>query len=126
MPDGLKATLCVDALSKHLTGIGRYTWELAQRLPEHPKIKSLQYFAENRVIGDPVRLVQGQPIYRGRGLRRYARSLKALRALRSTIVHGPNYFLPRRAHQGIITVHDLSVLRFPETHPLARVKHFER
>ncbi len=48
------------------------------------------------------------------------------RAARSSIVHGPNYFLPSFAESGIITVHDLSVFRYPETHPIDRIKAFER
>jgi glycosyltransferase involved in cell wall biosynthesis len=39
------------------------------------------------------------------------------------ILHGPNYFLP--AHRGrartVVTVHDLSALRYPEWHPWWRV-----
>ena len=48
------------------------------------------------------------------------------RVIRSSIVHGPNYFLPANVESGIITVHDLSVFRFPETHPAERIRAFER
>jgi alpha-1,3-rhamnosyl/mannosyltransferase len=40
-------------------------------------------------------------------------------------VHGPNYFLPPGVETGVITVHDLSVFRYPETHPRARLEAFE-
>jgi alpha-1,3-rhamnosyl/mannosyltransferase len=50
----------------------------------------------------------------------------ARRTLQSTIVHAPNYFLPVGADKSVTTVHDLSVFRFPETHPIARVRQFER
>jgi alpha-1,3-rhamnosyl/mannosyltransferase len=46
--------------------------------------------------------------------------------LRTTLVHGPNYFLPEGVEQGVITVHDLSVFRYPETHPVERIRDFER
>ena len=46
--------------------------------------------------------------------------------LRSSLVHGPNYFLPPGVEGGVITVHDLSVFRYPETHPAARVRAFEK
>jgi len=46
--------------------------------------------------------------------------------LGSTLVHGPNYFLPEATEQGVITVHDLSVFHFPDTHPADRVQQFER
>lgn len=42
------------------------------------------------------------------------------------LFHGPNYFLPPSVASGIITVHDLSVFHFPETHPIERLRHFER
>ena len=126
MPDGLHVTLCVDALEQQLGGIGRYTWELAQRLPAHPDISSLRFFARNRLIDDPSKLVRGEPVYPGRTLRRTWRAWTARRALKSSVVHSPNYFLPKLAETGVITVHDLSVFKYPETHPAARVKQFEQ
>jgi len=126
MPDGLHVTLCIDALEQQLGGIGRYTWELSQRLPVQSGISSVRFFARNRLIDNPGRLVRGDPIYPGRGLRKAGRSWLARRALKSTVVHSPNYFLPRAARTGVVTIHDLSVFRFPETHPPARVNQFER
>jgi alpha-1,3-rhamnosyl/mannosyltransferase len=46
--------------------------------------------------------------------------------LQSSLVHGPNYFLPPEADSGVITVHDLSVFRYPDAHPAARLRSFER
>jgi len=45
---------------------------------------------------------------------------------RADLVHGPNYFLPPAAESGIITIHDLSVFRFPQTHPPERLRAFDR
>jgi len=42
------------------------------------------------------------------------------------VVHGPNYSLPDWADNGVVTVHDLSVFKFPEMHPAERVSLFER
>lgn len=47
-------------------------------------------------------------------------------ACRGRVFHGPNYFLPPCADIGVATIHDLSVFKFPETHPLERLKQFER
>ena len=121
----MRVTLCIDALDPQPGGIGRYTWELCKGLAGREDV-SVQFFGRGRLVDDPGRLVRGEPIFRGRGLVRLARWWKADRALRSTLVHGPNYFLPPAAKRGVITVHDLSVLRFPETHPAARVEEFER
>jgi alpha-1,3-rhamnosyl/mannosyltransferase len=46
-------------------------------------------------------------------------------ASRGHVFHGPNFFLPHWAERGVITVHDLSVFKFPETHPTERVRQFE-
>ena len=126
MTKGLRVTLCINALRNELGGIGRYTWELAKHLPSQDSIASVRYFTANRLIPDPEQVLNGKVIYPGRGLRRVMRAQTARRALRSTLVHAPNYFLPQAANRGIVTVHDLSVFRYPETHPLERVKQFER
>jgi alpha-1,3-rhamnosyl/mannosyltransferase len=47
------------------------------------------------------------------------------RSCRGYLIHGTNFFLPVWAETGIVTVHDLSVFKFPETHPADRVRHFE-
>ena len=122
----MQVTLCVDAIEPQLTGIGRYTWEVCKRLSARSEISKLQFYGRGRLIEDPGRLFRGEPIYRGRLPRRFVRVLQSRHALRSTLVHGPNFFLPADAKTGVITVHDLSVLRFPETHPPARVEQFQR
>lgn len=126
MSSELDITLHVDALEQPLSGIGRYAWELARRLPARSGISSVRFYVRNRLIDDPGQLLRGDPIYPGRGIVRARRAWRARRALRSTIVHGPNYFLPRGTRTGVITVHDLSVFRYPETHPIERVQQFER
>src|SRR5947209_2134444 len=119
-------TLCVDALEPRPGGIGRYTWELCKGLAQRDGI-SLLYYARDQLIDDPSVLLAGKvPRHsRNRFLRAF-RSRGAHRALRSTLVHGPNYFLPLLAETGVITVHDLSVFRYPELHPTQRVEQFER
>ncbi len=42
-----------------------------------------------------------------------------------SIFHGPNFFVPPEAERAVITVHDLSILRYPETHPAERLRQFE-
>lgn len=125
----LALTLGIDALSPPLSGIGRYTWELATRLRGRREIDRLTYYARSRVIGDPRVLLDSDDPPRVR--RQYGR-LQAMvekRRLRTDLFHGPNFFLPAFAERGIITIHDLSVLRFPDAHPAARLReyamHFE-
>lgn len=122
----MRVTLCVDALEPHPGGIGRYTWQLCKGLAARDDISRLSFFVHGRLIDDPERLLRGERVRRGRGPIRFHRKIRAARALRSSLVHGPNYFLPSAAPTGVITVHDLSVFLHPETHPLGRVKMFER
>jgi glycosyltransferase involved in cell wall biosynthesis len=120
--------LCVDALEPQLSGIGRYTWELCKGLAQHEGISSLSYLAGSALVKDPAtlmlpkRLRSRRRIWPARLLRRW----ESERALRTKLVHGPNYFLPAHAETGIITVHDLSVFLYPETHPPSRVRAFEK
>lgn len=135
----LNLGLAVDALSPGLTGIGRYCWELASRLPHRPEIGKLTFWRGNDQILQPECLLRGDapaltPSARLRrwGLRR-ARNAGLLdesalwpRRHGVELFHGPNFMLPQWVESGVITVHDLSVFLFPETHPVARVKAFER
>jgi glycosyltransferase involved in cell wall biosynthesis len=124
----MRITLCVDALASQLSGIGRYTWKLCEGLAEGDEISSLRFYRENLLIGDPGELLRAAHSRRkrDRAVDRWFRRLQARRALRTSLVHGPNYFLPPEAESGVITVHDLSVFRHPETHPADRLKAFER
>lgn len=122
----MKVTLVVDAVTPRLSGIGRYTWELSQRLPNEPSIDRLEFFSNGHFIPDVGELLRGEAAAPRSRLPRWLTRRLMRHRLRSGVVHGPNYFLPAEAETGIITVHDLSVLRYPETHPVERVRSFER
>jgi alpha-1,3-rhamnosyl/mannosyltransferase len=143
----MKVILAVDAIFPPLTGIGRYALELARRLPRHPGIDEVRYLGmlgwarvrptdragqlEDALLADPAFAT----------LRRHlARSIWAtnvydavsevwrrrlLRGVRDAVYHSPNYFLPDYDGPCVATVHDLSIYRFPETHPRARRRYFE-
>lgn len=129
----MRVVLSVEALDPQLTGIGRYVWELVQRLPTQPGIEALRCERNGRWIADPARLLQ-DPLYPRypkpvRWLRRRTTALREWRdasVLRRSVCHGPNFFLPDLAETGVVTVHDLSVFRYPETHPAERLAFFER
>lgn len=116
----MRITLCVDALEPNPGGIGRYTWQLCQGLARREDLE-LRYFARRQFIGDPATLLRGEqpPRRKFRGLH----SWWDRRKLRQGLFHGTNYFLPPLA-EGVITVHDLSVFKYPETHPAERVRAF--
>jgi len=131
----MKVTLESSPILHTLTGIGRYTWELATKLPNHPEIDDVALFVQNEVVRDTETIIRmGQqkqkryPLW-NKQIRLASRFLKRQHAVwkcNTSLVHGPNYFLPACADSGIITVHDLSVLRYPQTHPVERVKQFEK
>lgn len=121
----MQVTLCVDALEPNSGGIGRYTWELCKGLSARDDVAT-QYFARNRLIRAPAKLLAGEmPPRRLPGLRKLGGWWDGP-ALRKGLVHAPNYFLPPFADKGVITVHDLSAFRFPQTHPAERVRAFEQ
>lgn len=135
---GLKLVLSVEALGPDLGGIGRYTWELAQRLPKHDLLQDVQFYRTGRWIKEPANLLQ-VPYKTAPGAtqpRRLPRlrikppnwmlQWQALARCRGRVFHGPNFFLPDCAEIGVATVHDLSVFKYPEAHPLERIRHFER
>jgi len=119
----VNVTLCVDALAPNPGGIGRYTWELCKGLAGHDGVGAVTYFGRGQILEDPLRLLRDTKMEPARSVWQRWRDK---RVLRSSVVHGPNYFLPKFAESGVITIHDLSVFRFPETHPADRVQAFER
>jgi len=119
-------TLTVEALGPQLSGIGRYVWELCSRVPHQPGIDRISFFENGRFVEDPQGQLHGNSTRRGVRVPAWLRRRRTLRRLRQGLVHGPNYFLPREAETGIITVHDLSIFKYPETHPAERLRAFER
>jgi alpha-1,3-rhamnosyl/mannosyltransferase len=122
----MRIALCVDALAPQPGGIGRYTWELAKGLAARTDIDELSFFGRGRLIDEPRRLIEVDALPHRHKLLRRIDAWRMQRVLRSSLVHGPNYFLPAAAEGGVITVHDLSVFRYPETHPAARLRAFEK
>jgi glycosyltransferase involved in cell wall biosynthesis len=123
----VEVTLWVDALQPQLSGIGRYCWELCKGLPRHPALDRVHFYGRGTLLDRPEELLSGGVTRRRRPrwLRRWTR-WSDRRRLAGSLFHGPNYFLPPFVERGVVTVHDLSVFRFPETHPAERVKQFER
>ena len=121
----MRTTLLVDALAPQPGGIGRYTWELCQGLEARDDV-DVSYLVHGRLIEDPAILMTSSRLPRRTRIRRWLDRRRARATVRETLVHGPNYFLPDGVERGVITAHDLSVFRFPETHPAERVRQFER
>ncbi|MCX6072952.1 MAG: glycosyltransferase family 1 protein [Campylobacterales bacterium] len=130
----MKITLEASPILHTLTGIGRYTWELATRLSYHPEIDDVALYVRNEIVCDAEAVMKmGQekkqyPLWSKpiRLTKRFLKRRHAYNRCHHSLVHGPNYFLPSCAESGIITVHDLSIYRYPQTHPLERIAQFEK
>lgn len=141
----LKLVFASDAIFPPLTGIGRYAYELARRLPRVAELQELRYLSMWRwtlvgadeaqtaqslvaptVLARPRQWLASQPWAitpydlvsdRWRGF--------LLKGVKGAVYHSPNYFLAPYDGPSVATVHDLSITRFPHTHPVARRRYFD-
>lgn len=130
------------ALLSQLTGIGQYVLNLAKGLQADDDIGLDLFYGDHfsPEIKHAVTLKAGQvraliraivrtTIPNAYGVHRmlHQRNFdKGLRQKRYDVYHEPNYLALRFEGPTVITVHDLSWIRFPETHPAERVKAMNR
>lgn len=145
----MRIVLSVEAIKHPLTGIGRYTWELAIRLPHHSDISSVRYLAHGRwrsiqTLSETTSVAGGvaegtdsvrpflQRLARSRMAGRlYERLLPVVTRMRinsqeTDLYHGTNYFVPDTDVACVVTVHDLSTLLNPEWHQAERVRRINK
>lgn len=139
----MKIILSIDAVRFPLTGIGRYTFELAQHLSKSSQIEQLSFFAGHRLIDQPpspdthkssslLPRSFRQRILKNRitvGMYRVASPMIKSYALRNHsdfIFHGPNYYLPPFGGRSVCTFHDLSVFTWAHCHPPERVRYMRK
>lgn len=126
----MKLILSVEPVRFPLTGIGRYTYELATRLQRSSEINDLQFFAGRRFLpslptaadqSDAVhglkRLIQKNAVAveAYRRLMPYLRK-RALKGHEDHLYHSPNYYLPPFAGPSVATFHDLSPFTWAHCH----------
>lgn len=141
----MKLIFDLDSLRVPLTGIGRYTLELAKGMREKPEVTEIKYQFLFGFVDGPEILAEryGATAHvrkmhrRGGGLvdlitklaksvaRRWLGFVKGIRCLvyRDYIYHSPSYSLPHFVKHGVVTIHDMSMFRVPEFHPADRVAH---
>lgn len=136
----MRVVLNVDAITPPLTGIGRYALELARGLARSPGIEELRLWSAVRWVADPeAALGANQAIAAARrtlpfkhaALEGYHLLRKTIfrartRGLRGWLFHTPNYILMPFPGPAVTTVHDLSWIHYPETHPPERVAFMNR
>lgn len=136
----MKLIFNVDAITAPLTGIGRYALELARGLARHREIEALKLYSAYRWVDDPehalranatIAAVRRNVPFKTAALEAYTQARSALFRLHTRrhddwLLHTPNYVLMPFAGPAATTIHDLSWLHHPETHPIERVRFLER
>lgn len=132
--------LNVDAITAPLTGIGRYALELARGLRHHRDIDALRLYSAYRWVNGPEQALNANRTiaalrrsvpFKSAALEAYTQLRAATfqlhtRRMREWLLHTPNYVLMPFAGPAVTTVHDLSWLDYPQTHPLERVHFLNR
>lgn len=137
----MKVILNVDAITQPLTGIGNYAYQLASGLPKHPDINACKLYSSHRWIKDADHALNANQTlvnvrnnipFKAAALSLYTwqknRWFKSKGAhyTDNHILHSPNFLLMPFAGRNVVTIHDLSFYRYPETHPKERVKLLEK
>ncbi|NLN67883.1 MAG: glycosyltransferase family 4 protein [Alcaligenaceae bacterium] len=136
----MKIILNVEPIRFPLTGIGRYTYELAKALRMSTCIDELKLFSTTRFLQElpqpdskdnPAhglkRMVQKSSLVMEayRLLMPWLRS-KALRKHGDYIYHSPNFFLPVFPGKKVATFHDLSPFTWSECHDPIKVRYLQK
>jgi alpha-1,3-rhamnosyl/mannosyltransferase len=139
----LKIILAVDAIQAPLAGVGRYALELANRLPYQTDIEEVRFFSRWRFL-DNIAERRASAASPGDGAGALKKLLKnritswlygtvspvihkvILASYNDYIYHSPNYYLPAFNGRTVATFHDLSIYKYPEYHPAARVAYMKR
>ena len=136
----MKVIFNVDAITAPLTGIGRYALELARGLARHAEVEALRLYSAYQWVDDPehalganrtIAAVRRHVPFKGAALEAYTQLRAGLfrwhtRGMRDWLLHTPNYVLMPFDGVALTTVHDLSWLSHPETHPPERVRFLDR
>lgn len=140
----MKVILGCDPLLMPLTGIGHYTLNLGQQLLHDPRVDSLHLFAHAKFFDNsllapraeaikatsqPQSIAQKMRTAMSRStliVKAYEQIMPKLNRLQlrnhsDAIFHSPNFLMPEFSGKTVVTIHDLSTIRFPEFHPPARV-----
>jgi alpha-1,3-rhamnosyl/mannosyltransferase len=127
--------LSVDPVKFPLTGIGRYTYELAKQLQTQNDLELL-LFANNRTVLElpgydevkqtkatsmRMQLRKTSLVIRAYQLLSGIKSQLNLRPYSDAVFHGPGFYLPKFSGPSVATFHDLSIFTWSHCHPPERV-----
>ncbi|HEN3568556.1 TPA: glycosyltransferase family 4 protein [Yersinia enterocolitica] len=136
----MRVVFSIDSIKYPLTGIGRYTYELAQELRNNDDISDL-LFLQGRKISRGLPAVKAESSATS-GLKTAVKNsaiaselyrlsapwLKslALKPYQGFIYHSTNFYLPPRVDNAVSTFHDLSIFKWPQCHPENRVRYMQK
>jgi len=136
----MKLVLSVEPVRFPLTGIGRYTYELALRLQNSQEITDLHFFAGRRFL--PGLPTASDASGSGYGLKRAVQKnffaveayrllmpvlrARALKNHSDFLYHSPNYYLPPFAGKSVATFHDLSPFTWAHCHAPQLVRYLQK
>ena len=123
-----------------LTGIGQYSNSLLQGLDARADVSSLKFYGkgwspEIRKPGLSVAAARGWKevirkwVPNAYDISRWGQQLRfssGVQKFKPDLYHEPNFLAYRFDGPSVITVHDLSWIRYPETHPLVRVRAMDK
>ena len=139
----MKVILSIDPVRFPLTGIGRYTYELAKHLKEITEVDDLKFLSGYRFAHLP-EPEQASVTHKGsstklrqvvlkntlsRELYRLVSPLLKQHAIRDYadhVYHGPNFYLPSFKGPSVCTFHDLSIFKWAHCHPPERVRYMRK
>jgi len=126
------------SLLSPLTGIGQYTYHLCKQLLEHPDIESDFFYGmswDRKLRECPVQgIVRSKEIikqwvpgsYKLKDWLQKRAFSRGQGAYDFDLYHEPNYLPLSYKHKLVLTVHDVSFIRYPEAHPIERIRALER
>lgn len=141
----MRVLLSVDTVRMPLTGIGRYVYELAARLTRDENIDAI-YFHDwieglmteeallRRIEGEPASSIARNRTRASRVLRRLTSHVgrrldlsgdqkgTRLPSNEQLVAHGPAFAMPPGDTPKVVTIADLSVIKYPHFHPPLRVE----
>lgn len=130
----MKVALNATALLSPLTGIGQYTYQLVKGLQALPELELDLFYGSgwsNELRDQPVPSITvikslfKQIMPNAYAVNRFLQQNRftwGVQSNRADIYHEPNFLAFKFNGPSVITVHDLSWIRFPLTHPEVRVR----
>jgi len=134
----IKLAVNTTSLLSPLTGIGQYTYHLCEQMLKNPEIDPYFFCGlkwDRRLHEQPMQGVETSKkiikqfvpgAYKIKDWLQKQSFSKSPLSGEFDIYHEPNYLPLSYKHKLVLTVHDLSFIRFPDMHPVERIRALER